>query len=181
MLSLLGYDCAALSLELGVSGQSTEQKLYTCTDVFLNSREPICPTFPGIIGCLLGRLYRPWDCNHLGCVLSAGRETNDLTLAWSAVRQLQARLTGGLAGTEGADLCYLAQAVSLAVKAASRLRKVVADAAEVGCSHGVAATLANSLEAAAGLVESAEGLQSAAGSSFWPQTPCITCCNGSQV
>ena len=105
-------------------------------------------------------------------MLFAGRETDDLARAVSAVQQLRKRLTGGQPGIDdGEDLVCLSRAVTLAVKAASRLRKVFVNAAELSCSDGLAAALADSLEAAAGLMESAGGLKSAAG----PYVHCRLC------
>ena len=100
---------------------------------------------------------------HDNNALSAGQGADDLTTTVTAVRQLQTRLSGFHSGADKADASRLSHAVSHAVKAAMRLRKAVVDAASLDCSDSVAAMLAEALEAAAALVQSAGGLTSAAG------------------
>ena len=114
-----------------------------------------------------------WVCCLFTCCIrvailcaDAGEEGSEtLASAVTAVRQLKAQRIGGKPAGNKLDSSTLSHAVSLAVKAASRLRKAILDAAYLQCSDSVAAMLADSLEAAAGLVESAGGLKSAAGAS----------------
>jgi hypothetical protein len=90
--------------------------------------------------------------------------TNDLSEADAAAQRLKQRLTGSSQQvTDADDRSRLSQAVTLAVKTASRLRKAVVDAAELRCSAANAAVLAHSLEGAASVLESTGGLTSAAG------------------
>ena len=101
--------------------------------------------------------------SHIEHGLSAGREAGRLALALTAVRQLQTRLSRGQPGADKADLSRLSHAVSHAVKAAMRLRKAVIETSVLDCSDSMAAMLAEALDAAAALVESAGGLSSATG------------------
>ncbi len=154
LLALLGYDCAALSLELRVPGVRIMHSKHTIGGGQFNSLSDVQG---------LGR------CRSIGLhlfnqhALSAGQGADDLTLALTAVRQLQTRLSGVQPGADNADPSRLSQAVSHAVKAAMRLRKAIVDAAYLDCSDSMAAMLAEALEAAAALVESPGGLTSAAG------------------
>ena len=87
-----------------------------------------------------------------------------MSSALTAARQLAQRLTGGGQLVSNADgQLRLSQAVTLAVKAASRLRKAIVEAANFGCSAANIAVVADSLEGAALLLESTGGLKSAAG------------------